>query len=144
MNLTPEQLGIIERLKKRHIGQDQRENFGNCETIDYSADSNTSGGGSCGRAANDEQFCIEVEHQNRGEAFHELTDLTVHPNGDSGVYCLNGGNLANGSISKQHAEGGALWDIFRRQDVPKLQEYLRKHFKEFRHNCCPIQQVMAY
>ncbi|KAL1548999.1 lysine-specific demethylase JMJ25-like [Salvia divinorum] len=40
-------------------------------------------------------------------------------------------NMCSGSLDD--AESGALWDIFRKQDVPKLEEYLKRHFYEFRH-----------
>lgn len=63
------------------------------------------------------------------------------------VNCEHEKNTCFGSLDTsvegmEHPEGGALWDIFRRQDTPKLEEYLRKYYKEFRHvDCLPVDQV---
>lgn len=55
------------------------------------------------------------------------------------------GSIGNHREDLECPDGGALWDIFRRQDAPKLKEYLRKHFNEFRHiYCVPLKQVSIF
>lgn len=84
---------------------------------------------------------VKEEHakQDRMEMlFKEDTDVAqqVHVDANDQIQVSGGKvdvgpNLCSGSLDD--AESGSLWDIFRQQDVPKLEEYLKRHFNEFRH-----------
>eukprot|EP00268_Persea_americana_P031660 TRINITY_DN3088_c0_g1_i4.p1 TRINITY_DN3088_c0_g1~~TRINITY_DN3088_c0_g1_i4.p1 ORF type:complete len:850 (+),score=160.46 TRINITY_DN3088_c0_g1_i4:453-3002(+) len=39
-------------------------------------------------------------------------------------------------VLPEKAHAGALWDVFRRQDVPKLNEYVKVHWNEFKNGLC--------
>ncbi|KAJ6682540.1 JMJC DOMAIN-CONTAINING HISTONE DEMETHYLATION PROTEIN [Salix koriyanagi] len=110
------QLAEIQNLKLVHAKQDQRELFGYDQNVDR-VDINKNGGVS-GKSTENEEVI-------QGKTY------------ESGPL-----NCAN-EMEWPDALDGAAWDIFRREDVPKLQEYLDKHFKEFRHiHCCPLQKVV--
>nr|POF26777.1 lysine-specific demethylase jmj25 [Quercus suber] len=167
--LEKKNLESIEKLKKRHLEQDQRELFGDFQAVDEKVKNNISVIESCKVTADDKNISNGSGDQNTGITI-ELADPVGELNGDSGESGLNGKDFSSGSELEKNEEakvdqeksggsdttisgnkldrleasrGGAVWDIFRRQDVPKLHEYLKKHFREFRHvHCCPLQQVV--
>ena len=158
VKLTPEQLASITKLKQNHHVQDQQELFGMSSKVDR----NKPGDGSF-----DISTCDKQSSDRGGDQESEV----IVEQGQDGYSSLNGNNLVrefvmeesgkakvdqeefmeNGRSSEtfgnkieevEDVEGGAIWDIFRRQDVPKLQDYLKKHFMEFRYvHCCPVSQV---
>lgn len=80
---------------------------------------------------------------------------SVHVNAHSPVQNLNldmGEQAHKHSIShseesktnnSEGSQAGAVWDVFRRQDLPKLNEYLTVHHEEFAASCQAVSSVMT-
>lgn len=78
--------------------------------------------GGCNYAANTDFVANKLSPNNN-------TSVQTRINSDA-----RNGHLKSGETSTDIAHGAAVWDIFRRQDVPVLTEYLLKHQKEFCHH----------
>ncbi|KAL2996405.1 hypothetical protein AAZX31_10G269800 [Glycine max] len=156
VKLKPDHLIVIEELKQKHFEQDKRELLGDDQNRETSVDmlNNTSS-----TNALDKQNSVQIMEHKGGLCDGKEVYQFHQPSGGNAVAIANEDGLSCGSklkevdkvklkqesdmLSAGDGSEGALWDIFRRQDVPKLQEYLRKHFREFRHiHCCPLKQVI--
>ncbi|EYU20992.1 hypothetical protein MIMGU_mgv11b022386mg, partial [Erythranthe guttata] len=61
-------------------------------------------------------------------------------NKSKGKEKIDSSTSANNEQRFEAQKGGVVWDVFRRQDIPKLEEYLRRHYRQFRH-IFPLQQL---
>ncbi|KAL4590417.1 hypothetical protein LXL04_003346 [Taraxacum kok-saghyz] len=166
----PEERRRINKLKKKHKAQDDKELYGLVEKTQLDVDKNSCEetsrheAESCSATTTSDHSdgCEEAgtkkaskkkvggENENKGSKKRKGRKPVMSSEGekvssdeetedieevdDVSGSCVDGSDLE---------EGGALWDIFRREDTPKLEEYLKKHFREFRHVYCrPLQQVV--
>ncbi|KAK1384284.1 hypothetical protein POM88_022019 [Heracleum sosnowskyi] len=129
---TSAQQAEIEKLKQQQFFQHEREIFGREHVVNHKVEKQEDEVGRVTGALNG--------------TFH--TEGLRHENGDGDEEDERNANSVVGSLDDsiegiEHPEGGALWDIFRRQDSPKLEEYIRKYYKEFRHIYCrPLDEVV--
>lgn len=129
ITFSSEHLDEIEKLKVKHKAQDEEEILEGSLTRNKDAEENQS-------------LPFRSPHSLSGD-FIENEETEV---GQDGTQKINGPSAISENMlaGGKPSEGGALWDIFRREDVPKLQEYIKKHFREFRHiHCRPLKQVIS-
>ncbi|KAK1369172.1 hypothetical protein POM88_035264 [Heracleum sosnowskyi] len=134
---TSAQKAEIEKLKKKQVAQDEREIFQK-QVANCKVEKREDRVGEMTKKISKSEEGLGCNSENGKE--ENERDGNIRKQNHVNEQDVNEDNIVEGM---EHPEGGALWDIFRRQDTPKLEEYIRKYYREFRHIYCrPLDQVV--
>ncbi|XP_074273957.1 lysine-specific demethylase JMJ26-like [Silene latifolia] len=163
VTLKPEKLKAISALKKQHSAQDQREIFDkvlheNCggeikspglsdEVENHATDRGSDGlceTQSC--LSNKSTILTQLDDSSgcsKANIVDGETDLGIEGDDPDNIFGNEASVCPSMEVESSEPSGGALWDIFRREDIPKLEDFLKAHYREFRHTyCAPLKEVI--